>query len=268
MTPSERSDISNGIWLCANCHKLVDDDPDRYPAGLLFEWQREHELRIAAQVGKAGAEIRRRYETRHLEEFGRLSYLAERLIVEKNDCWEYRLTAEVLRFEMTPVLRRWTALKRKLYVKPSTQIARAAFMPWLRSRMAELGAIVQAFSGLLNDEFGRAWGELGVPGNDAEIIATCRLFNEACQSALAWEESVRFVEAEEIFEELLSLLIGIAGRMIDKAAGVPAFLTEKFPENGAPVKGKHELQIKFDVPEGWSDSMDEALQRATRALRR
>jgi hypothetical protein len=266
MTPAERSDISNGIWLCANCHKLIDDDPDRYPAGLLFEWQREHELRIAAQVGKAGAEIRRRYEARHLDEFGRLSYLAERILVEKNDCWEYRLTAEVLRFEMTPVLRRWTALKRKLYVKPSTQIARDDFARWMGGRMTEFISIIQALSNLLNDEFARAWGEVGVPGNDADIISTCRLFSEACQSALAWAESVWFIETDEVFDELRSLFVDVAGQMIDEAAKVPAFFAEKFSDDGTLAEGTHELQITFNVPESWADSVSEAFERATRAL--
>jgi hypothetical protein len=106
MASVDRSAITNAIWLCGNCHKLVDDDPAKYPAGLLFEWQKEHERRIAEQVGKVAAEVRQRYEKRHLEEFGRLSYLAERLIVEKGEYWEYLLTAEVLRYEIAPVIRR------------------------------------------------------------------------------------------------------------------------------------------------------------------
>lgn len=122
MESIDRSAITNAIWLCGNCHKMVDDDEVRYPAGLLFEWQRSHEQRIAEQVGKAGAEIRQRYEARHLEEFGRLSYLAERLIIEKGDIWEYQLTAEVLRFETVPVIRRWEALKRGLYMKPTIRV--------------------------------------------------------------------------------------------------------------------------------------------------
>jgi hypothetical protein len=88
-----------------NCHKLTDDDPIKYPAGLLFEWQQDHEQKIAEKVGKAGAELRRKYETQHLEEFGRLSYLAERIITKKDDLWEYRLTGEGLRFEMKAIIR-------------------------------------------------------------------------------------------------------------------------------------------------------------------
>jgi hypothetical protein len=152
VTSADRSSIENAIWLCSNCHKLVDDDEQRFPAGLLFEWQREHERRIAEQVGKAGAELRRRYEDRHLEEFGKLSYLAERIILEKGPLWEYRLTSEVLRFEAGPVARRWNALKRGLYMKPSRRIEKMEFMPWMLTRFHELEAILAVYNGLLSDE--------------------------------------------------------------------------------------------------------------------
>jgi hypothetical protein len=58
MNSVDRSAITNAIWLCSICHKRIDDDPDRYPAGLLFEWQRSHGQRIAELLGKPSAIIR------------------------------------------------------------------------------------------------------------------------------------------------------------------------------------------------------------------
>ena len=226
MASSDRSAITNAIWLCGNCHKLIDDDADRFPSGLLFEWQRSHEQRIAELVGKSGAEMRRRYEERHLEEFGRLSYLAQRIILEKGEFWEYRLTTEVLRFEMTPVLQRWEALKRGLYMKPCERVSKSGSMPWIMSRLDEIQRISRAFGELMNVEFDRAWGPLGVPGNDLAIVSTCRLYAEMCGSALAWEETVRFAKTDEVFDELQQLFAGIAGGLIEEAAKVPKFLVE------------------------------------------
>lgn len=262
MTTVERSDISNAIWLCGNCHKLIDDDPTRYPAGLLFEWQREHERNISEQVGKAGAEIRHRYEKRHLEEFGRLSYLSERLIIEKDRFWEYKLTAEVLRFEMEPILRRWKALQHRLYVKPTFRVARSDFIPWLMSRSDELVSICNAINNLINHELARALGEPGVPGNDVDIVTTCRLVAELCQSGLDWEEQVHFVATDEIFDDILYLLVGAAGIVIDQVAKVPTFISDLFSA-GDPGPGEHRLHLTVAFPEGWSDSMDAATKKVS-----
>ena len=260
MASSDRSAITNAIWLCGNCHKLVDDDPDRFPSGLLFEWQRNHEHRIAELVGKSGAEVRRRYEERHLEEFGRLSYVAQRIILEKGQFWEYRLTTETLRFEMTPVLRRWEALKRGLYMKPSERIGKQESMSWMLNRLAEIEHIANAFQELMNVEFARAWGVPGVAGSDIEIVSVCRLYSEMCESALAWEEAIRFIVIEEVFAEIQQLFIGIAGGLIEEAAKVPKFLAESLGNN--PQPGEYNLSLNLTLPEGWEEGISAALKRA------
>lgn len=41
-------DISNGIWLCANCHTMIDkNDGIDYPTQELLKWKTEHEALIA-----------------------------------------------------------------------------------------------------------------------------------------------------------------------------------------------------------------------------
>ena len=264
MLSVDRSSITNAIWLCGNCHKLIDDDETRYPPGLLFVWQRDHERRIAAMVGKAGAELRRVYEDRHLEEFGRLSYLAERIILEKADLWEYRLTAEVLRFEMAPVLQRWDALKRGLYIKPNQRLAKMETVPWIQIRIAESLQLARAFGELLNVEFVRAWGEPGEPGNDSAIISTCRLYSQLCMSAIDWEETVRFIYVDEIFRDVRELFVGVAGRLIEEAAKLPEYMGTVF--SGEPEPGEYRLQLTVDLPEGWAEALEEAMERATEAF--
>lgn len=43
---------SNGIWLCAICHKKIDGDPRLFPASLLRKWKRTQEDVIRSVVGK------------------------------------------------------------------------------------------------------------------------------------------------------------------------------------------------------------------------
>jgi hypothetical protein len=261
MQSIDRADISNAIWLCGNCHKLIDDDPLKYPPGLLFEWQREHERDVARQVGKAGAILRQKYEKRHLEEFGRLSYLAERIILEKGDYWEYRLTAEVLRFETAPVLRRWRALERSTYSKANYGVSKVEFTDWFQVRVQEITQISAAFAELTNGEFQRAWGDPGVPGNEMAIVETCRYFAAMSTRAVEWEEAVRFVYVPDVFEETSRHFVGVAGRMIDEAAKVPEYLQTVF--GGAIEPGSYQLSMTLTLPDGWNAAIEASLKRAT-----
>ncbi|MGY4234995.1 hypothetical protein ACVIIW_003942 [Bradyrhizobium sp. USDA 4449] len=47
MTPGERRDISNAIWLCSHHAELIDDDEATYTGSELREMKREHEAQCA-----------------------------------------------------------------------------------------------------------------------------------------------------------------------------------------------------------------------------
>jgi len=52
LLPEERSGPSNGVWLCQNCAKLVDNDPTRFTVDLLKEWKTNAEADARKRVGK------------------------------------------------------------------------------------------------------------------------------------------------------------------------------------------------------------------------
>ena len=52
LLPEERSGPSNGIWLCQNCAKLVDNDPARFTIDLLRAWKTNAEADARKRVGK------------------------------------------------------------------------------------------------------------------------------------------------------------------------------------------------------------------------
>ena len=55
LSPEQRSNISNAVWLCQNCAKLVDNDPQRFTADVLLEWKARAEAVARTEVGKTRA---------------------------------------------------------------------------------------------------------------------------------------------------------------------------------------------------------------------
>lgn len=58
MTDEERSQISNGIWLCTGCAKKIDKDPERFPVKLLHIWKEQHERWIQTSGSKTSTDSR------------------------------------------------------------------------------------------------------------------------------------------------------------------------------------------------------------------
>lgn len=52
LSPAERVDSSNGIWLCQNCSKLIDSDDKVYTIALLQDWK--HSAEQKAQMAIIG----------------------------------------------------------------------------------------------------------------------------------------------------------------------------------------------------------------------
>ena len=52
LSSRERKSADNGIWLCENCHKLIDSDDPAYPESLLRQWKASAEqLQRDRQLG-------------------------------------------------------------------------------------------------------------------------------------------------------------------------------------------------------------------------
>jgi hypothetical protein len=77
MTPEERSDIKNAIWLCQSDAKLIDDDEVSFPATLLHEWKS-----TAEQI--AGLEARG-YAVTRARPFPDLEAKAPKLVAEMRE---------------------------------------------------------------------------------------------------------------------------------------------------------------------------------------
>ena len=130
MTDEERSDPTNGMWLCRVCHKKIDADPTAYPADLLFEWKRDHEARVSSRLGKS-SDMRIKVQERTLAAFSEADYLSQQTIIDKPDHWEYKLTSQLLRHFLNPIQDRLRYLNEGFYALPIRKLRNDECLPWV-----------------------------------------------------------------------------------------------------------------------------------------
>jgi hypothetical protein len=265
LTISEIADITNGIWLCKNCHKLIDNDPRRFSAELLFEWRRQHEQVILERVGRPGDKLREKLQAEHLRLFESTSRLAQQIVLDRPPLWEYKLTNELLRTDLGSIQKRWQQLKDGMYVRKSTIIPTDQLLVWLSVKFHDAGKIIQSVQPLIA-ELNKAFGPPGQPGNDEEILTVCRLIVLAARNFLEWEEDVRFSRVEEEYEEIFLSMQGMAARQLDELLRIPNELSKILAMEDP--SGMHEVNLVFTVPEGFADNFNAILKRAFKKVRR
>ena len=52
VSEAERMAPKNGIWLCQNCAKMIDNDVERFPESLLRHWKEVAEQRALSEMGR------------------------------------------------------------------------------------------------------------------------------------------------------------------------------------------------------------------------
>ncbi|MEI9996408.1 MAG: hypothetical protein WDM91_17555 [Rhizomicrobium sp.] len=265
MTNAERADSTNAIWLCRNCHKLADADAGRFPADVLFEWRRGHERHVAEQIGQRSEIVRQRILDRQLAAFKDASYLAQQIVIDKPEHWEFKLAIELLRTGLGRIQKRMAAIDQGLYAKPYVVVAAEQMADWNRARMDDLVGQIGALKKLATVELAEAFGPPGTPGDELKILSTCNLLAESCERLLEWEETVRFATLPQSFKEYRSILIGAGARFFRVVYRIPQEMAQIFADD-AP-SGNHDINLVFDLPDGFGDRATAAFLRGVKGSR-
>jgi hypothetical protein len=256
---AEVSDITNGIWLCRNCHKLVDNDALRFPVELLFEWRRQHERAVTARLGKPGEQLREKVRAEQMELFESASRLAQQIVLDRPPMWEFKLAAEILRTGLGTTYQGWQQLKQGMYIRKSTIIPDRDLPTWFSAKFSDLSSFIQAMMPLLK-ALNQSFGEQGQAGSDKEILSTCTLIVATANNLLEWEEDVRFVHVSEKYRDVLATMRGVAGQQLDQLLRIPGELS-KIVSMENP-EGFHKIDLVFTMPDGFVENFRASLERA------
>lgn len=267
MTDSARGAITNGIWLCRNCHKKIDSDEHHYTSDVLFAWREQHELYVGSELGNSADRILALQQREILEGFEPYPPLIRRIIVDKPRGWEWSLTAELLRYLNEPLFRRLADLREGLHAAPQEHIDEEEAPQWVQQRLAEMSRLMEPLESLIQ-RLNQSWGEPGEAGSVEEIHHVCTLIQASLEQIVLFEERVYFANGPQSYQTVLALLRDIAGSQADKLAQIPQFMdellllveqSEEADANGSPKTMAK--TITLEVSEARMDALVREIKR-------
>ena len=269
MTDAARAEITNGIWLCRNCHKLIDTDDQRYTATILFEWREIHERFTLGELGNATDRLIAEQIESRLTQFEGAPPIARRIVIDKPPGWEWRLTAELLRHQVTPILRKLNDLDEGLYGKAGEHIQHEEALQWVKRKFAEAEVLSPPLSQSL-ELLNHAWGAPGEEGNAEEIAHCTKLIAGNLEQILQFKESVQFTFLPEDYAGVRELLKDLMSTLADQMSEIPNDLDKAVSLSEAEHEGTEDKptlirrSIVLDVPKNWGRNMDQELRRLAR----
>jgi hypothetical protein len=269
MSDATRAAITNGIWLCRNCHGQIDRDAAKYPAQLLFAWRKDHEDRVARELGAREDRIRYEMEMAPLDFLSGYPAIIQRIVIDKPDGWEWRFVAELLRYLNKPHFKRLKNLQTGHYYNPQLRIERDDFLNWVVERTRVMSNLVGLLKALL-DRLTVSWGAPGEQADIEEMHDVCVLIRDALAAIIDFEESMHFTHIPEEGEAIRTVLMNAIGPNAARLVELPEKLDEMVAmiatDHGGTVEEPLIIQwtFPFDLPDGFNEKFTEALSQYER----
>jgi len=267
MTDTARADITNGIWLCRNCHKLIDTDEAKYTPEILFRWREIHEEFVATELSGATGHAEFEEQASILSQFEGYPHIIRRLVIDKPDGWEWRLTAELMRHLNKPAFRRMQDLRDGLYIKKQSHLTSDDVPEWLGNRLRESSNLTTPLNGLLN----RLTESCGAPGEEGdvnEIHHTALLVRNYLEQVIEFEEQLYFTQVPDGYKKLIGMVKDKLASQMKQIDEIPKFLDEVFELSQGKYSGTPENPlvmekvVTLDMPKNWSRDFNRELRKA------
>jgi hypothetical protein len=272
MTDAARAEITNGIWLCRNCHREIDQNGNTYPAELLFAWREAHEIYVKQSLGKKYDPHNEKLLSDEILQFEDYPPIVRRIVIDKPRGWELRLSAELLKYLNRDHFRQMRDLREGLYTKPKVYVAGLDAPQWVDARTDELVALFTPLGKIL-ENLTASWGRPGEAGDLDDIHHHCKLLSNALERVIEHEEFVHFAALPEHYQPVQQLLMNNALSQAEKFMGIPAILDTHVElceqgELGVPGKpNSAEHTIEITLPDSWAENINSAMSKASRVER-
>lgn len=266
MNDTARAEITNAIWLCRNCHKIIDSDDKKFSSNVLFHWRELHEKLVLSELGNKSDLIEGEEQDAILNQFKEYPFIIKRIIIDKPLGWEFRLTSELMRFFNSPHLRRLKDLQNNLYLRHRQHLVEADVLNWVQSKLKEMSNLTPPIVNLIQ-KLNLSWGVPGQDGDIDEIHHTCLLIRDYIEHIIQFEELLHFTSVPEKYEKLKLLLQQLVGSQLLKIEDIPkkldnivALLNKRVLEQSKDSITIHEALV-FELPENWETEFNRELRK-------
>ena len=208
-------------------------------------------------LGHPVIELRFDIESSEADLFEGFPAVIRRIVIDKPETWEWRLTAELMRHLNKPVFRQLNDLRNGYYSKPGEHVQDDYLLEWINERMNEFPILIDPPAKLIG-QLNSAWEK----ENAEEILHICQLLKDSLIRIVEQEERVHFAIFPEELERLHNLLKNTLGAQADHFSEIPDALDGVV----ALVGGNHggteenptivEKTIEFELPDNWVDDAD------------
>lgn len=141
---------------------------------------------------------------------------ALRLALEQPDAWEYRLFAQVLTDEVEAVSELRYEHRLKIAFGPGEQVELNDTPRWMSARLAEIGRLSTALTGLLNENVQDALGPPGTAGDAAAIQLVAKKVAAIYRHAIEWSLRMRRAHVHECFQPVATEVSIFTDNMIEQ----------------------------------------------------
>lgn len=207
-------------------------------------------------VGVSRTELENLLEKKGLgQAFAAETSCARHLAFDQPDLWEYRLTVELLRSNLTEVRARLEDIHKGLIFTKSTKMTGSEFLNLTQAKCQDLISLVQILKLAVEERIPASWGPRGESGNPMEIKAAVDHIISGCEHLLDWEQEMRSIIPPSSFSHLKEMMIGWTASTLDALDCIPEQV-EEILQNPSP-SGTYVVPVVFSGPQNVDEMLVE-----------
>ena len=172
----------------------------------------------------------------------------DRIAVDKDRLWEYRLACELLRDRIERIDSKFSDLNSGYVVRRTKFLPSHDTLNFIQDLFRDLTNFIQAASGVLEKQLTPAFGPLGLPGDALQIKRACDNLYSLFLSLYEWELDIRFVRSHEVFEGLLSHMHGWSNELLTEFRRIPIEFDALLATSN--LTGEHSINLVIRAPVG------------------